>query len=109
MKLLGKRNYSSIPYDVKLDSAMVPEIIYHEFTHVAMSDYIPLTGSFAVSEGIANYFASVISGNTEIAGKLGEYGKNIEPLKIDRCLNIALVLRRIPISRTIHSRTTIYG
>lgn len=75
--------YSAIPFKMNLDSAMIPEIIYHEFTHIALSDHVHLTGSFPVSEGIANYFASVISGNTQIADKLGDYGKNIQPIKIN--------------------------
>lgn len=77
---------SSIPFKVALDSAMVPEIVYHEFTHVALSDKIPLTGSFAVSEGIANYFAAVISGDTTIAGKLGKYGNSISPVEVNNRL-----------------------
>lgn len=77
---------TSVPFKMGLDSAMVPEIAYHEFAHVALSDYVPLTGSFAVSEGIANYFAAIISGNTAIADKLGEYGNSISPIDINNRL-----------------------
>ena len=69
-----------LPLKMSLDSAMIPEIIYHEFAHVALSDSIPLTGSFPVSEAMANYFAAVISGNKTIAGKLGDFGNNINPV-----------------------------
>ncbi len=71
---------SQIPFTVRLDSAMIPEIIYHEFTHVALSDKIPLTGSFPTTEAIANYFAATISGRSSIADDLGDFGKNIEPI-----------------------------
>lgn len=43
-----------------LDTAMVPEIIYHEYSHYALSDYVDLT-STPVVEGLANYFAGKIS------------------------------------------------
>lgn len=75
---------SNFSFTSSLDSAMVPEIIYHEFTHVALSDYVPLTGSFSVSEGIANYFAAIISGHDEIAGHLGKYGNNVSPISINK-------------------------
>lgn len=77
---------TSVPFKVSLDSAMIPEVVYHEFAHVALSDSVPLTGSFAVSEGIANYFAAVISGNTAIADKLGEYGSNISSIDLSERL-----------------------
>lgn len=43
-----------------LDTGMVPEIIYHEYAHFALSDYVDLT-STPVVEGLANYFAGKIS------------------------------------------------
>jgi hypothetical protein len=79
--------FSKVPFKYNLDSAMVPEIIYHEFTHVVMSDKIPLTGSFAVAEGIANYFAMVISDRSSLADKLGAYGKNVASIDIDKHLH----------------------
>ena len=43
-----------------LDTAMIPEIIYHEYAHFALSDHIPLT-STPVIEGYANFYAGQIS------------------------------------------------
>lgn len=43
-----------------LDTGMVPEIIYHEYSHFALSDKVELT-STPVVEGLANYFAGKIS------------------------------------------------
>ena len=37
----------------KLDSALVPEIIYHEFAHLALSDNLELSHSTPVIEGMA--------------------------------------------------------
>jgi hypothetical protein len=67
-----------------LDAAFVPEIIYHEMCHVAMSDKLPLTSSFAIAEGICNYFAAVISNHDEIAGNVDPYGKNIKSIKFNK-------------------------
>lgn len=44
-----------------IDTAMIPEIIYHEYSHLALSDHIDLH-STPVIEGYANYFAGQISG-----------------------------------------------
>jgi hypothetical protein len=44
-----------------LDTAMVPEVIYHEFAHVILSDHLELSHSTPVIEGMADYFAAVIS------------------------------------------------
>ena len=44
-----------------LDTGMIPEIIYHEYSHFVLSDSVPLT-STPVIEGIANYFAGKIGG-----------------------------------------------
>jgi hypothetical protein len=56
-----------------LDTAMVPEIIYHEYSHIALSDQLALTHSTPVLEGLADYFATEISGNPKIADKIRKY------------------------------------
>lgn len=57
----------------KLDSALVPEIIYHEFSHIALSDHIELTHSTAVNEGLADYFAGKIANSSELATHINKY------------------------------------
>ena len=57
----------------KLDSAMVPEIIYHEFSHIALSDHLQLTHSSPVNEGLADYFAGKIANSTKLATQIKEY------------------------------------
>jgi len=57
----------------KLDSAMVPEIIYHEYSHIALSDKMELTHSSPVNEGFADYFASKIAHSKELATHINEY------------------------------------
>ena len=42
-----------------LDTAMVPEVIYHEFAHLVLSDKLEMTHSTPVIEGMADYFAAV--------------------------------------------------
>lgn len=64
----------------RLDSALVPEIIYHEFSHVALSDYLVLSHSTAVIEGMADVFAGFIGNTSKLALKIKKYntfsGKN---------------------------------
>lgn len=57
----------------RLDSALVPEIIYHEFSHVALSDHLELSHSTPVNEGLADYFAGKISNSKKLATKIKDY------------------------------------
>ena len=54
-----------------LDSARVPTIIYHEWTHLMTRPYLGLMHDTALNEGYSDYFGSVIGGqpmigNTEV-------------------------------------------
>jgi hypothetical protein len=57
----------------RLDAALVPEIIYHEFSHVALSDHLELTHSTPVNEGLADYFAGKIADSKKLATKIKDY------------------------------------
>lgn len=57
----------------RLDSALVPEIIYHEFSHVALSNNLELTHSTPVNEGMADYFAGKIANSKMLALKIKDY------------------------------------
>ena len=63
-----------------LETALLPEVIYHEYCHVALSKYLPTTHSKAVIEGLADYFATRIANHHRIANKAKKYstfkGKN---------------------------------
>lgn len=69
-----------IPQRFYLDTAFVPEIIYHEFSHLAMSDIIKPDVSTPVNEGMADFFAATIVDHPKLAKKIREYstatGKN---------------------------------
>ena len=56
-----------------LDTALVPEIIYHEFAHVALSDHLVLSHSTAVIEGMADYFAGEIADSPNLATRIKDY------------------------------------
>jgi len=56
-----------------LDSALVPEIIYHEYAHVALSDHLFLSHSSAVIEGMADFFAGKIADSANLATKIDQY------------------------------------
>jgi hypothetical protein len=57
----------------RLDSALVPEIIYHEFAHVALSDHLAITHSSPVNEGMADYFAGKIANSKQLATRIKDY------------------------------------
>jgi hypothetical protein len=65
-----------------MDTALVPEIIYHEFAHVALADHLSLTHPNSVVEGMADYFAGAISGNPRLAEHIHDHnsfnGKNAQ-------------------------------
>lgn len=56
-----------------LDTAMVPEIAYHEFAHIVLSEKLEMTHSTPVNEGIADYFAAVQSQTRKVYGKVPGY------------------------------------
>lgn len=66
----------------RLDSALVPEIIYHEFSHVALSNHLELSHSTPVNEGLADYFAGKIANSKKLALKIKQYnlfnGKEVQ-------------------------------
>jgi hypothetical protein len=68
-----------------LDTAMVPEIIYHEYAHVALSDHLVLSHSTAIIEGMADFFAGKIADSPKLAIHIKKYntynGKNAKKKK----------------------------
>ena len=56
-----------------LDSALVPEIIYHEYAHAALSDHLVLSHSTATIEGMADFFAGQIANSPKLAKKIKKY------------------------------------
>lgn len=56
-----------------LDTAMVPEIAYHEYAHLILSDRLELSHSTPVNEGMADYFAAVQSGKKKIYAKVSGF------------------------------------
>jgi len=56
-----------------LDTALVPEIIYHEYSHAALSDHLVLSHSTAVIEGMADFFAGQIGNTKKLAKHIRKY------------------------------------
>jgi hypothetical protein len=56
-----------------LDTAVVPEIIYHEYSHAALSDHLELSHSTAIIEGMADYFAGQIADSPKLATSIKKY------------------------------------
>lgn len=59
-----------------IDSALVPDIIYHEFSHIAMSDTMKTIHSVPVIEGMADYFAACITKRKHVYDKLKKISTN---------------------------------
>lgn len=53
-----------------LDTAMVPEIAYHEYAHIVLSDNLGMSHSTPVNEGLADYFAAIQSKKRKIYAKV---------------------------------------
>lgn len=58
-----------------LETALVPEIIAHEYAHIALADTLELSRSAPVNEGMADYFATRIVQNKQIAKKVKKYAR----------------------------------
>lgn len=56
-----------------LDTAMLPEIAYHEYAHLVLSDRLEMSHSTPMNEGMADYFAAVQSGKRKVYGKVPGY------------------------------------
>jgi hypothetical protein len=59
-----------------IDTAMVPEIIYHEFAHIAMSDTMKTVHSVPVIEGMADFFAATIANRRRMYQEMKEISNN---------------------------------
>ena len=59
-----------------VDTAMVPEIIYHEYAHIAMSDTMKTVHSVPVIEGMADYFAARIATSRQMYKGVKGYSNN---------------------------------
>lgn len=61
-----------------LDTAMIPEVIYHEFCHVALSDNLNPIHSVPVIEGMADYFATRIANTERMYRSINDFSTNAE-------------------------------
>ncbi|MFL5785476.1 MAG: hypothetical protein ACJ76H_12735 [Bacteriovoracaceae bacterium] len=49
-----------------IDTAMVPEVVYHEYSHIVLSDKLAITHSTPVIEGMADYFAAALANKRKV-------------------------------------------
>ena len=62
-----------------LDTAMIPEIVYHEYGHIALGPTLGFKRPTPIIEGYPNYFASKISGLPDLAGHAHKYNHGDMP------------------------------
>ncbi len=60
-----------------LDTAMIPEVIRHEFAHIALSPRLALLQSTPVVEGFADYFAADQGDHPKLADRIKRYSKSL--------------------------------
>lgn len=53
-----------------LDTAMVPEVVYHEYAHIILSDALKISHSTPVNEGVADYFAAAQAKKRKVYAKV---------------------------------------
>ncbi len=73
VKLVSKK----IKRKINMDAVMFPEIIYHEYAHIAFSDRLPLFEFNAVVEGYANYFAGLMTNYHKLMYKGGKFSRGL--------------------------------
>ena len=56
-----------------LDTVMVPEVIYHEYSHIMLSDYLEMSHSTPVIEGMADYFAAALADKRRVYSNVKGY------------------------------------
>lgn len=59
-----------------LDTSMVPEVIYHEYAHLILSDELEMSHSTPVIEGYADYFAAIMSNKRKVYAKVPGYSNS---------------------------------
>ncbi|MCT4642166.1 MAG: hypothetical protein N4A33_07675 [Bacteriovoracaceae bacterium] len=71
--------YVSKPFKktIFLDTAMIPEVIYHEYTHYALSEHLPISRHSSTVEGIANFYAAAISNTDSILKNARKYSRGL--------------------------------
>ncbi len=53
-----------------LDTAMVPEVVYHEYAHIVLADHLKISHSTPVLEGLADYFAAAQANKRKVYAKV---------------------------------------
>lgn len=69
-----------------LDTAMVPEIVYHEFSHAALSNWLEPTHATPVIEGMADFFATLTENDPVMYRKIYGYSVNVEKNALNQTL-----------------------
>jgi hypothetical protein len=59
-----------------MDTALIPEVIYHEYNHLALDDYLANTHEAAIIEGMADYFATAINPQKKMFAPLKKISNN---------------------------------
>ncbi len=92
-----------------LDSGMIPEVIYHEYTHYALSEVLSIDTHAPVVEGIANYYAAMIGDSDAILDKTRGYSKGLVEINAKNTKNYAYSMEDKKYAQLDFSFKFLYG
>lgn len=69
---------------IYLDTAFIPEVIYHEYAHVALAKHLRPSHHSAIIEGMANFFAADIGNTDTILEKTRGFSKGLDKLNASK-------------------------
>lgn len=92
-----------------LDSSMIPEVIYHEYSHYALSDHLSIDRHAPVVEGVANYFAAMIGKTDTILGSTKGYSKGLVEIDAKDSKNYAYSMEDKKYAQLDFSFKFLYG
>jgi hypothetical protein len=72
-----------------LDSGLIPEVIYHEYSHYALSEHLKIDTHAPVVEGVANFFAATIGKTDSILKSTKGYSKGLVEISAKDSKNYA--------------------
>lgn len=76
-----EKTSSLVKQSLYLDTALIPEVIYHEYAHVALARYLRPSHHSSIIEGMANFFAADIGKTNAILKKTKGLSKGLD--KVD--------------------------
>ncbi len=79
-----------------LDTALIPEVISHEYMHILLKNFLPLDNSNHINEGFANFFTYRVNLIPSIGKKSRKYHKGLLSKQLHSKEKYRLSLETVP-------------